>query len=212
MGPAGADVEGVDCGERSRILTTFRTHAMDTFLSIVAVLGGLSGWALFGHRVYRERMQMARDLDAARTELGSRANAIKVVLGRYQELHRKFSRQLGQARVYFAIEEELAERLAEVAGGAARTHKMKARKAVEQARGETLNRKVTSPDGIQHQFDDLEQFDETIARALSELACSATETRRYLHSTEAFEALCANLDELDETVEACSTSDLRDAA
>lgn len=185
---------------------------MDTFLSILAVFGGLSGWALFGHRVYRERMQMTRDLDAAKTELQGRARAIKVVLGRYQELHRKFSRQLGQARVYFAIEEELAERLAEAAGGAARTHKMKARKAVETARGETLNRKVTSPDGIQTQFDDLEQFDETIAQALSELACSASESRRYVHSTEAFDSLYANLDELDETIGACSPEDLRDAA
>lgn len=185
---------------------------MDTFLSILAVFGGLSGWALFGHRVYRERVQMKLDLNAAKAELKGRADAIKVVLGRYQELHRKFSRQLGQARVYFAIEEELAERLSEVAGGAARTHKMKARKAVEQARGETLNRKVTSPDGIQNQFADLEQFDETIAKALSELACSARASRQYVHSTEAFESLCANLDEIDETIEACSPNEPRHAA
>ncbi len=185
---------------------------MDTFLAILGVFGGLSGWAMFGYRLHRERLQITRDLEAAKAESQSRARAIKVVLGRYRDLHRKFSRQLGQARVYFAIEEELAERLAEAAGGAARTHKMKARKAVEQQRGETLNRKVTSPDGIQHQLDELEQFDEMVAMALSDMASSANEAAQALHSTAAFDALYSEFDDLEDAVDASIPNGIRAAA
>ena len=185
---------------------------MDIFLSIVTVFGGLSGWALFGHRLYRERQQLNKDLETAQHQAAKRAEAIDVVLGRYRELHRKFSRQLVQARVYFAIEEELAERLAEAVGGAARTQKTKARKAVEQRMGETLNRRVTSPDGIQTQLAEIEQFEETIARALSELAGAATATKSYLNSTEAFEAICDNLDDLEDTLDACTPNSTATAA
>ncbi len=185
---------------------------MDTFLAILGVFGGLSGWAVLGYRLYCERLQIRRELEAAKADSLNRARAIKIVLGRYRDLHRKFSRQLGQARVYFAIEEELAERLAEAVGGSARTHKMKARKAVEQQRGETLNRKVTSPDGIQHQLDELEQFDEMVAMALTDMASSARETSQVLHSTAAFDALCSEVDDFEQEVDACIPNDLRDAA
>ena len=188
---------------------------MDTFLAILGVFGGLSGWALLGYRLYYERQRLAQDLDRANMLAGRRAEAIDLVLARYRELHQKFTRQLVQARVYFAIEEELATRLAEATDGSARTCKVKARKAVEQRMGEPLNRRITSPDGIQTQLNDLEQFEETIARALSDIACSAADAARTADSvrtTKAYDALEFDTDELDEAVKACTPAEPRAAA
>lgn len=123
---------------------------MSTPLQIIAAIGAFSGWIVALIQFHQHYSRQARERNAREELLERREKAIKTVLNRYQEAHRQLVRQLEQAEIYFDIEQELANRLAEAAGGKPVTRKTQARAAVMERRGTTvpLIGRVTTPSGI----------------------------------------------------------------
>lgn len=123
---------------------------MSTSLQIIAAVGAFSGWIVALIQFHQHYSRQARERSAREGLLERREKAIKTVLNRYQEAHRQLVRQLEQAEIYFDIEQELANRLADVAGGKPVTRKTQARAVVMERRGATvpLIGRVTTPSGI----------------------------------------------------------------
>lgn len=123
---------------------------MSTPLQIIAAIGALSGWIIALIQFHQHYSRQAREQTVREELLERREKAIKTVLGRYQEAHRQLMRQLDQAEIYFDIEQELANRLADAAGGKPVTRKTQARAAVMERRGADvpLIGRVTTPSGI----------------------------------------------------------------
>ena len=124
---------------------------MSTPLQIIAAVGAFSGWIVVLIQFHQHYSRQARERNDREALLKRREKASKTDLNRYRETHRRLVRQLEQAEIYFDIEQELADRLADAAGGRPVARKTQARAAVMARRSAEvpLIGRVTTPSGIQ---------------------------------------------------------------
>lgn len=134
---------------------------MDLVISLLAAIGGMSGWGLFAHRIHRDRNRLASRLAEIEAKTRKQSDALEANEARCRTLARRYRRQLEQARLYFAIEEAFASRLAEATGSSSRTCKSEVRRLVEQRTGDVVTANATTPSGIRKRIEELDEFEST---------------------------------------------------
>jgi hypothetical protein len=101
---------------------------MDTILTVLSVVAGLSGWAAIGAWWLRERTKSVHAMKGLRRRNDRLQRAVIFTLAKWRE-------HVEQTRSFLAIEEEYAERLAQEAGVSARDVRTTVRAIVETRQG-----------------------------------------------------------------------------
>jgi hypothetical protein len=101
---------------------------MDTILTVLSVVAGLSGWAAIGAWWLRERTKSVHAMKGLRRRNDRLQRAVIFTLAKWRE-------HVEQTRSFLAIEEEYAERLAKEAGVSARDVRRTVRAIAEARHG-----------------------------------------------------------------------------
>ena len=138
---------------------------MQTFLEVVTVVAGLSGWAAVGAWWLRERTKSVRALKELRHRNNRLQKSVIFTLTKWRE-------SVEQSRIFYAIEQEYAERLARDAGVSSRNVKTTVRATVENQLNSGLTITISTPCSVDRQLesiDQVEQFVESGKGTIAEL-------------------------------------------
>lgn len=123
---------------------------METILLVFTVVAGLSGWAAIAAWWLRERVKSIRALKEMRRRNDRLQQSVIYALTKWRE-------QVEHLRIYHAIEQEYAERLAREAGVSVQSVRSTIRAAVESHYGCREDLQATSPEGAERQIESIRQ-------------------------------------------------------
>ena len=128
---------------------------MQTFLAVVTVVAGFSGWAAVAAWWLRERTKSVRALKELRHRNNRLQKSVIFTLTKWRE-------QVEQSRTFYVIEQEYAERLARNAGVSSRNVKTTVRATVESQLGNGPCEKLSTPSEIDRQLESIQHVERYI--------------------------------------------------
>ena len=128
---------------------------MQMFLEVLTVIAGLSGWAAVGAWWLREKTKSVRALKELRHRNNRLQKSVIFTLAKWRE-------HVEQSRIFYAIEQEYAERLARDAGVSSRNVKSTVRAAVEDQLCSGVRINLSSASSIDRQLESINQVEEFV--------------------------------------------------
>lgn len=141
---------------------------MDTILQAMLAFGTLSGWVTAICGVTWFISSQRRQLQESRRVASRQRRVLLNARSEFRTLERRLRKQLEQTAILGMIETVMAERLAEIEGGAARTKKSEARvRAVKRlGTGTAFDKSITSRTGVQGELQRLDDLVANVDRIL----------------------------------------------
>ena len=128
---------------------------MQTFLEVLTVIAGLSGWAAVGAWWLREKTKSVRALKELRHRNNRLQKSVIFTLTKWRE-------HVEQSRIFYAVEHEYAERLARDAGVSSRNVKSTVRAAVEDQVCSGVRINLSNAASIDRQLESINQVEQFV--------------------------------------------------
>jgi len=128
---------------------------MQTFLEVLTVIAGLSGWAAVGAWWLREKTKSVRALKELRHRNNRLQKSVIFTLTKWRE-------HVEQSRIFYAVEHEYAERLARDAGVSSRSVKSTVRAAVEDQVCSGVRINLSNAASIDRQLESINQVEQFV--------------------------------------------------